>query len=239
MARKISYNDQLIKVKVLQKISAIIACYKDGEAIPVMYERLCKVFKNIKCNYEIILLMIAPDESEKIISEICKKDSNVIGVSHSKTWISGSIYVRHGVVLRDSVVLLDGDLQDPPELIEKFYKKWIAGYDVVYGIRTKREMSIHFNFIYKLFYFIFQKLSYINIPKNAGDFSLIDRKVVDKLIQLPETEQFLRGLRAWVGYSQVGVNYERPKECLDEQQIIFLKIYGGLEKQSFLFLFNH
>ncbi len=238
---KISYNDLINKSKgASKKISAIIACYKDGDAIPLMYERLSTVFKNIKCNYEIIFVNdCSPDESEKIISEICKKDSNVIGVSHSRNFGSQAAFMS-GMELSsgDSVVLLDGDLQDPPELIEKFYKKWIEGYDVVYGIRTKREMSIHFNFIYKLFYFIFQKLSYINIPKNAGDFSLIDRKVVDKLIQLPETEQFLRGLRAWVGYSQVGVNYERPKRMFGRTTNNFFKNIWWARKAIFSFSFQ-
>jgi len=111
----------------------------------------------------------------------------------------------------DAVILMDGDLQDPPELIIKFFEKWQEGFQVVYGRRIKREASFFMNFSYKLFYQIFRRMSEITIPRDAGDFSLIDKKVVEHLVSLPEKEQFLRGLRAWVGFKQVGVDYIRPE----------------------------
>src|SRR5205085_615233 len=88
---------------------------------------------------------------------------------------------------------------------------WQNGYEVVYGRRIKREASWYMNLAYKGFYRIFSKMSSITIPKDAGDFSLIDKKVVEQIIRLPEKEQFLRGLRAWVGFKQTGVDYERPE----------------------------
>lgn len=99
-------------------------------------------------------------------------------------------------------------------------------------------MSFHFNFIYKLFYLIFQKLSYIKIPKNAGDFSLIDREVVNKLIELPETEQFLRGLRAWVGFNQTGVDYVRPKRMFGTTTNNLFKNIWWARKAIFSFSFQ-
>lgn len=111
----------------------------------------------------------------------------------------------------DACCFLDGDLQDPPELIEEFYKKWKEGAEVVYGQRVKREMPILWEAAYKGFYRLFQRLSYIKVPVDAGDFSLIDRKVMEALKLLPERDRFIRGLRAWVGFKQVGVPYLRPE----------------------------
>src|SRR5206468_2046117 len=98
-----------------------------------------------------------------------------------------------------------------PELIEEFYKKWQEGFDVVYGRRVQREGDQFLAGLYKIFYRLFRNLSYVPIPVDAGDFSLMDRKVVDQLIKMPETDQFLRGLRAWVGLKQTGVDYKRPE----------------------------
>jgi dolichol-phosphate mannosyltransferase len=112
---------------------------------------------------------------------------------------------------KDACVLLDGDLQDPPELIEAFYEKWKQGHDVVYGRRVKREMPIIWSLLYKLFYRIFAAVSYLQIPKDAGDFSLMDKRVVGWLLRCPERDLFVRGLRAYVGFRQTGVDYVRPE----------------------------
>jgi len=106
---------------------------------------------------------------------------------------------------------LDGDLQDPPELIEPFVEKWREGYDVVYGRRVKREAPFYMQMAYKLFYRIFQYFSYMPIPRDAGDFSLIDRRVVQAILQFPERDFFLRGVRAYVGFKQTGVDYNRAE----------------------------
>ncbi|HEX9957434.1 MAG TPA: glycosyltransferase, partial [Fibrella sp.] len=137
----------------------------------------------------------------------------------------------------DAVVLMDGDLQDPPELIPQFYEQWQKGYDVVYGIRVQREMKPWVEMLYKGFYQIFKKLSYINIPADAGDFSIIDRKVVRELVNLPETEQFLRGLRAWVGFKQTGVNYVRPERMFGVSTNNWRKNIAWARKAIFSFSF--
>jgi dolichol-phosphate mannosyltransferase len=115
------------------------------------------------------------------------------------------------VATGDAVILLDGDLQDPPELIEAFYEKWREGYDVVYGERVQREATRFLKVAYKAFYRVFRAASYVPMPLDAGDFSLIDRRVVDALNRMPENNRFLRGLRAWVGFRQIGVPYVRPE----------------------------
>jgi polyisoprenyl-phosphate glycosyltransferase len=220
-----------------KKISAVIACYKDGEAIPILHERLTKVFKKLGVNYEIIFVNDgSPDTTEEILKKLVRKDPHVIAVNHSRNFSSQMAFTSGmDIATGDSVVFLDGDLQDPPEVIEKFYKKWIEGYDVVYGIRIKREAPFLMTLAYKLFYRLFHKLSYVEIPLDAGDFSLIDRKVVEVLKQFPERDRFLRGLRAWVGFRQTGIPYERPERMFGKTTNSFVKNFQWATKGIFSF----
>jgi len=220
-----------------RKLSAVVACYKDELAIPIMYLRLKKVFKKIGVDFEIIFVNDgSPDNSEEIIRKIVKKDSHVIGINHSRNFSSQMAFTSGlDTASGEAAVLLDGDLQDPPELIEKFYKKWREGYDVVYGIRVKREAPIFMQAAYILFYKIFHKMSYIKIPLNAGDFSLIDRKVIEVIKEFPERDRFLRGLRAWVGFSQTGVNYIRPERMFGKTTNNLLKNFQWATKGIFSF----
>lgn len=218
-------------------ISAVIACYKDDQAIPFMYKRLKDIFAKINVNYEIIFINDgSPDDSEKVIGQIVKKDTHVIGVNHSRNFGSQMAFTSGMEIARgDAVVLLDGDLQDPPEMIEKFYKKWMEGFDVVYGVRVKREAPLFMQVMYKVFYRIFHKLSYVKIPVDAGDFSLIDRKVVEALLRLQERDRFLRGLRAWVGFKQIGVPYVRPERMFGVTTNSLLKNFDWAIKGIFSF----
>jgi dolichol-phosphate mannosyltransferase len=221
----------------MRKISAVVACYKDEQAIPIMYSRLASVFAKIKVDYEIIFVNDgSPDNTEEVLAGIVDKDSHVIAVNHSRSF-SSQIAFTSGmdIATGDAVVLLDGDLQDPPELIEAFYKKWIEGFEVVYGVRTKREASLLMQIAYRLFYLIFHKLSYIRMPLNAGDFSLIDRRVVDILKQFPERDRFLRGLRAWVGFKQTGIPYARPERMFGKTTNDLLKNFNWATKGIFSF----
>jgi glycosyltransferase involved in cell wall biosynthesis len=195
------------------KISAIIACYKDAQAIPIMAERLALCFQKIAIDYEIIFVNDgSPDDTQAVLERLTATDPKVKGITHSRNFGSQSAFTS-GMKLAtgDACVLLDGDLQDPPELIEDFYRKWREGYDVVYGIRVKREMPTITEFGYKAFYRIFQSVAYVRVPLDAGDFSLIDRSVMDVLNALPERDRFIRGLRAWAGFKQTGVPYVRPE----------------------------
>ncbi len=196
-----------------KKISAVVTCYRDGQAIPVMHERLTKVFQKIGCRYEIIFVNDgSPDNSEEVLRGIAAKDKNAIAIFHSRNFSSQNAFMSGMTVSTgDAVVLLDGDLQDPPELIEQFAEKWQEGFDVVYGVRTKREAQLFLQIAPKLFYRLFRKLAYIEMPRDAGDFSLMSRKVVDILVAMPERDIFVRGLRAWVGFKQTGVPYFRPE----------------------------
>lgn len=218
-------------------VSAIIACYKDCEAIPFMHRRLTDTFNKLGIDYEIIFVNDgSPDGSADVIRDVSAKDPRVIGISHSRNFGSQMAF-RSGMELstKDAVVLLDGDLQDPPELIESFYAKWEEGYDVIYGRRIKRDMPWHWGLMYKLFYRIFAMFSYVNIPLDAGDFSLMERRVVDWLLSCPERDLFVRGLRAYVGFKQTGVDYVRPERMFGITTNSFLKNIDWAKKGIFSF----
>ena len=220
-----------------KKISAIIACYRDEKAIPIMHRRLTNTFKKIGCNYEIIFVNDgSPDDSEKVLEKICNEDNNTTAIVHSRNFNSQNAFTS-GMVYSsgDAVVLLDGDLQDPPELIYQFAEKWIQGYDIVYGKRVKREANFILNTLYKIFYRLFNKLSYITIPLDAGDFSLMDKQVVESINLMPETDRFIRGLRAWVGYKQIGIDYIRPERMFGKTTNNYLSNIRWAKKGIFSF----
>ncbi|MGQ0679159.1 MAG: glycosyltransferase family 2 protein [Actinomycetota bacterium] len=215
-----------------RRISAVIACYRDAPAVPSMHERLTAVFGKLGVDYEIIFVNDAsPDNAREVLAELAGRDPHVTVINHSRNFGSQSAFTS-GMrsATGDGVVLLDGDLQDPPEVIEQFYEKWLEGYDVVYGVRVKREATRFLQIAYMAFYRLFRKASYVSIPADAGDFSLIDRRVVDAMNQLPETNRFLRGLRAWVGFKQAGVSYVRPERAFGETTNSLISNLGWARK---------
>jgi polyisoprenyl-phosphate glycosyltransferase len=194
------------------RLTAVIACYRDAPAIPQMHERLTTTFQKLGVDYEIVFVNDAsPDDARAVLASLAERDPKVVVVNHTRNFGSQSAFTSGmEIATGDAVVLLDGDLQDPPELIDQFYARWREGYDVVYGVRERRVTTVPMQLAYKLFYRVFRSLSYVSIPVDAGDFSLLDRRVVDALNALPESNRFLRGLRAWVGFRQTGVPYVRP-----------------------------
>jgi dolichol-phosphate mannosyltransferase len=218
-------------------VSAIIACYKDEQAIPIMYERLNKVFQKLSVDYEIIFVNdCSPDNSEEVITRLSRQDHKVIGISHSRNFGSQAAF-RSGIEVasKNACVLLDGDLQDPPEIIEEFLEKWKEGYDVVYGRRVSRKAPLHMRIAYKLFYRLFNEFSYIKIPLDAGDFSLMNKRVFSALLKFPERDLFIRGLRAFVGFKQTGVDYVRPERMFGQSTNSILKNIGWAKKGFFSF----
>jgi polyisoprenyl-phosphate glycosyltransferase len=221
------------------RLSAVIACYKDAQAIPQMHQRLTDVFASLAVDYEVIFVNDgSPDETDSVLKELTAKDHHVIAIEHSRNFGSQNAFVS-GMQLAtgDAVVLLDGDLQDPPEVIPALYEKWRLGNDVVYGRRAKRDTSTLMALCYKAFYRTFRRVSCVPMPLDAGDFSLIDRKVVSELLALPESDQFLRGLRAWVGFKQTGVDYTRPERAFGRSNNSLIKNIGWAKKGIFSFSF--
>jgi glycosyltransferase involved in cell wall biosynthesis len=214
------------------KLSAIIACYRDAPAVPYMHERLTAVFRKIGVDYEIIFVNDrSPDNAAEVLADLATKDHNVVVINHTRNFGSqGAFTSGMRIATGDAVILLDGDLQDPPELIEPFFAKWREGYDVVYGIRVKRDATRTLKVAYKAFYRVFRATSYVSVPLDAGDFALIDRKVVDAMNALPENNRFLRGLRAWVGFKQTGVPYVRPERMFGRTTNSLLRNLGWARK---------
>jgi dolichol-phosphate mannosyltransferase len=213
-------------------VSAVIACYKDNQAIPVMYQRLTAVFTTLNIDYEVIFVNdCSPDDTEDVIRSISRNDRRVLGISHSRNFGSQAAF-RSGMELstKNACVLLDGDLQDPPELIAHFVARWREGFDVVYGRRVKREASLFMQFAYKAFYRVFDWFSYVRIPHDAGDFSLMDKRVVQALLKFPERDLFLRGIRAFAGFKQTGVDYVRPERMFGHSTNSFVRNLGWAKK---------
>ena len=232
---KLTKKHQTRKEK--NSVSAIVACYKDEQAIPIMHERLVSVFNRLGLDYEIIFVNDnSPDNSTEIIREISARDPHVIGIEHARNFGSQAAF-RSGMELtsKEACVLLDGDLQDPPEIIEEFVRKWREGADVVYGRRIKREMPMLLEACYRGFYRLFAAMSEVPIPKDAGDFSLMDRSVVYWMLQCEERDAFLRGLRAYVGFKQVGVDYVRPERMFGVSTNNWVKNIGWAKKGIFSF----
>lgn len=225
------------EIKKQKKLSAIIACYLDAPAVPIMYERLKKVFNHLSVEYEIIFVNdFSPDNAREVLGKLAAIDQRVVVVNLSRSFGSQSAFSSGmKIATGDAVILLDGDLQDPPELIEEFYSRWMDGFDVVYGTRIKRQAPLTMQLAYTLFYRIFRSLSYVSIPLDAGDFSLLDRRVVDALNDLPENNRFIRGLRAWVGYKQVGVPYVRPARMFGQTTNNLFNNIGWAKRGIFSF----
>ena len=216
-------------------VSAIIACYRDGQAIPVMYRRLKDTFTKLNIDHEIIFVNDAsPDDSEEVIRVLSQNDRRVRGISHSRNFGSQAAF-RSGmeIAAKNSCVLLDGDLQDPPELIESMVAKWREGFDVVYGRRVKRQAPVLMQFAYKAFYRVFDYFSYVRIPHDAGDFSLMDKRVVQAILTFPERDFFLRGVRAYAGFKQTGIDYVRPERLFGVTTNNLWKNIGWAKKGIF------
>jgi polyisoprenyl-phosphate glycosyltransferase len=220
-----------------QTLSAVIACYRDAPAVPQMHERLTAVFTRLGVDHEIIFVNDgSPDDARTVLASLAERDRRVVVVNHARNFGSQSAFTSGmRIATGDAVILLDGDLQDPPELIEQFHARWKEGYDVVYGDRVDREASRFLRVAYKAFYRLFRAAAYVRVPVDAGDFSLLDRRVVDALNSLPENNRFLRGLRAWVGFRQIGVPYVRPERAFGRTTNSMLRNLGWARKAIFSF----
>lgn len=207
-------------------ISIIVPVYNEELNIRPMYDRVTNVFKNLK-NYTYEFIYVDNCSTDRTLEEIrslSELDPAVSGLCMARNFGSSQPSTVAGLQYAkgDAVVIIDGDIQDPPEMINEFVTKWEEGYEVIYGIRKKRKGSILRRIGYKAFYRLFKKMSYIDIPLDAGDFGLMDRVVVDQINKLKENEIFFRGIRAWIGFKQTGVEYVREDRERGQTSIPFL-----------------
>ena len=199
----------------MKKISVIIPMYYEEEVAEECYKRMTFVLQNIE-NYDYEIICIndgSKDKTLTILENLAIKDKRLKVLSFSRNF-GHQCAVTAGLkfVTGDVIVIIDADLQDPPELIPEMLKLWEAGNDVIYGKRKTRDGESVFKlFTAKMFYKTLNELSDVEIPKDTGDFRLVDRKVVDTINSLPEHNKFLRGLFSWVGYKQIPFQYERKE----------------------------
>lgn len=220
-------------------ISIVIPCYNEYGNIMEMYERLVKTFRNIEAKYEILFINNgSTDNSQELFDQLTQKDKNVIVIELSRNFGSAGPAYTCGLeyATGDCVVMLDGDIQDPPELIKEMFLKWQEGYEVVYGIRKKRKTKNIIRLLgYKLFYKIYHHISYLNMPLDAGDFALMDRKILDIINSMPETNRFVRGLRVWAGFRSTGIEYVRDDRKNGKTKYSFIEYIRSAKVGLFSF----
>lgn len=197
----------------MSKITFVSPCFNEEENISPLINRIEQVCKKIKINYNLIIVDNgSTDETINVIKNLKKKfNINCISLSRNFGYQNAIHAGLSAIDTTDYICIIDGDLQDPPEIVEKMFKVLKSGYDVVYGIHHKRKGIGYKNFFYKLFYSLYYFLSEIEIPKNSGEFSLFNSKVLNHLLEFRESLIFLRGIRTWVGFKQTGVEYIRDQ----------------------------
>lgn len=210
------------------KYSIISPIFNESGNIPDLYIRLRDVLDSTGESWELILIDDgSTDDSADLIRDYANQDARVKPVlfarnfGHQIAVTAGLDYSRGG-----AVVIIDSDLQDPPEVILDLITKWKEGYEVVYAVREEREGESWFKlFTAALFYRMISSITDVNIPMDAGDFRLLDRKVVDVLNQMREKHRFLRGMSSWVGFRQTGVPYRRVARQVGETKYPFRKMF--------------
>lgn len=199
----------------MKKVSLVIPMYYEEEVANECYKKVKEVLCGLK-NYEYEIVFVndgSKDRTLEILEGIAENDENVKVISFARNF-GHQCAVTAGLkeVTGDAIVIIDADLQDPPELIPDMLKLWEEGNEVIYAKRKKRDGESAFKlFTAKMFYKTLNGLSDVEIPKDTGDFRLVDKKVVDVINSLPEHNKFLRGLFSWVGFKQIPFEYERKE----------------------------
>jgi glycosyltransferase involved in cell wall biosynthesis len=208
------------------KVSVVIPCYNEQDVLPLLYERLTAAAKAWDVDYEVILVDDGSrDTTWEQMRQIHASDPRWKMLSLSRNFGKElALWTGLFAVRGEIVVLLDADLQDPPEVLGTFFKKWEEGYDVIYGVRKKRTEGILKRASYFLFYRLLSFLANVRIPLDTGDFCVMDRRVVRVITRSSERRPFIRGLRAWAGFRQVAVSYERQGRAAGEAKQTLLKL---------------
>ena len=208
------------------KYSFIIPIYNEEETISEMYRRMSAVMDRMDGDVELILINDGSrDRSLPLLRELHDKDSRVCYLSFARNFghqiaVTAGLNYSRGQI----VVILDADLQDPPELIPDMVEKWRQGYQVVYAQRTQRRQESWFKrFMAYSFYRLLKQLADVDIPTDTGDFCLLDRQVVEVLNAMPERNRYIRGLRSWIGFRQTAIRFERDPRFAGEVKYTFRK----------------
>ncbi len=207
-------------------VSVVVPMLNEEANLPALYERLAKVLGSSGLSYELVLVDDgSTDGTGAEILRLRQEDPRVKYIrlarnfGHQAALTAGLAHARG-----EAVIAIDADLQDPPEVITELLARWDEGFDVAYAVRRHRKEPVAKRIAYALFYRLLHRVAAVDIPLDAGDFCLMDRRVVDQLNALPERNRFLRGLRTWVGFRQIGVEYERQVRHAGNTQYSFWKL---------------
>jgi polyisoprenyl-phosphate glycosyltransferase len=208
-------------------LSIVIPVFNEERVLPALQRRLLAAVTECGVAWEVIFVDDgSSDETPTLLRALHESDSRLKTIALSRNF-GHQIAVTAGLdaASGDAVALMDGDLQDPPEMLPQFLARWREGYDVVYGVRATRKGGVLKRACYSAFYRLLQLLADIEIPLDSGDFCLMDRQVVSALQRFPERRRFVRGLRAWVGFRQIGIPYDRPERAGGEPKYTWWKLW--------------
>jgi dolichol-phosphate mannosyltransferase len=209
-------------------VSVVVPLYDEEANLLELYERLTQTLQAELFEYEIVFVDDgSKDRTTEMLQRICSLDHRVAALRLSRNFghqaaVTAGLDHARG----DAVIVMDGDLQDPPEVLPRFLRKWKEGFDVVYAVRRKRKENILKRFCYRGFYRLMSRVGEIDLPSDSGDFCLLDRKAVDALNRLPERSRFVRGLRRFVGFRQTGLEYERDRRAAGAPKYTFRKLFA-------------
>jgi glycosyltransferase involved in cell wall biosynthesis len=211
----------------MKKLSVVVPCYNESLNILNTVKRIELNIKKISQNFEIIFVDDgSTDNSFQILKEISKTNQNLKIIRFSRNFgHQNAIYAGIESASGDGIFLIDADLQDPPEKFEEMYKKWQEGFDVVYGIRKFRKGSFFKKKLYSTYHKIFRWLSDLDNQADLADFCLMDKKIRNVFLQIKEKSLYFRGLRAWVGFKQTGILYDRDSRNLGESKYSLGKLF--------------
>lgn len=210
-------------------LSVVVPVFNEQDVIEPLHSRLLQVLGPAGFDFEIIFVNDgSKDRSAEMLDAICRSDMRFKAIHFSRNFgHQAAVTAGLHAVTGQCAVVIDADLQDPPELILEMIRLWRDGYEVVYAQKTEREGSgFLLRHAYRIFYRIVGRMSEVEIPVDTGDFSLMDRRVVDLLNSLPERNRYVRGLRAWLGFRQIGIKFERPPRFAGETKYSFGKLIG-------------
>ena len=220
-------------------VSVVVPVFNEEATLDALVGRLVTALEATGLDYEVVFVNDGSrDRSVEILRAHHVRNPRLKAIMLSRNF-GHQVAVTCGLdhAQGDAVIVMDGDLQDPPEVLPGMIARWREGFDVVYAVRRRRKESWWKVLAYKAFYWVLHRVSYLDIPLDSGDFSLMDRRVVDLLAAMPERNRFVRGLRTWVGLRQTGFEYERDARYAGESKYSFAKLlrlaFDGLVSYSF------
>lgn len=210
------------------QISIVVPLYNESESFPLLVQRINAVMEASDLAIEVVLVDDgSKDDTALQIRQLALTDDRYHGVFLSRNHghqlaLTAGIASARG---NEALFVIDGDLQDPPELLAEFYKLFQEGNDVVFAVRKKRKEGMLKKMGYHLFYRLLRSISYVEIPLDSGDFALVSRRVVDVMNKMPEESRYLRGMRSWIGFKQIGYEYEREERAAGESKYSFKQLF--------------